>query len=50
VPIISAFRQLKQKDLNFEACLNYITRSCLKKEKRKKDNKKPSKLKVIGKY
>jgi hypothetical protein len=35
VPVILALRRLRQKDIKFEGCLYYISRSCLKKTKQK---------------
>jgi hypothetical protein len=33
MPIIPAFRRLRQEDREFETSLDYIVRSCLKKKK-----------------
>jgi hypothetical protein len=39
MPIIPAFRQMKQEDHKFEASLGYTTRPCLKRENNKKRKK-----------
>jgi hypothetical protein len=34
-PVVPALRRLRQEDLEFQVCLNYNSRTCLKKQKAK---------------
>jgi hypothetical protein len=36
MPIISAFRRLREEGCEFSGCLGFIDRSCLKKKKQNK--------------
>jgi hypothetical protein len=36
-PVIPAPRRLRQEDREFEGCLGYIVKPCVKKEKKKKN-------------